>query len=189
MGKAIKSRSEKTRVGSAPKPASGRAGKKRATDTNSRRLCQHTPAIETMGAGACNKGNKAYQHIDKRHFNIAFAVVLFIWVGSLLYLLATGYAAYSAKREMLSDGERIAANLINNNGVSITGGASAVEGQLDKDQLLRLTELDYNQLKSQLGIENDFAIVLLDDNGNIIPIDGKMCIGKPGASVLGVKCE
>ncbi|HLP79073.1 MAG TPA: hypothetical protein VK158_00400 [Acidobacteriota bacterium] len=56
---------------------------------------------------------------------------------------------------------------------------------VDTDKLVELSELDYESLKAQLGIKSDFCIILLDENGNVIPINGKYGVGSENIYVDG----
>lgn len=46
------------------------------------------------------------------------------------------------------------------------------DNSVDNTKLAQLTALDYATLKSQLGLADDFCIILVDTNNNIIPIPG-----------------
>ena len=64
------------------------------------------------------------------------------------------------------------------------------DNTLTQDKLLELSEMDYSELKQQLGLSSDFYIHLEDENGNPIPISNNTyCIGSPRGQVNGVNCN
>ena len=63
-----------------------------------------------------------------------------------------------------------------------------VKGAVDPQLLEYFASMDYNNVKARLGVENDFVIHFEDENGRIIPIGNKWCIGSKNASINGVPC-
>ena len=63
-----------------------------------------------------------------------------------------------------------------------------VKGSVDPQLLQYFASMDYEQIKSQLGVQNDFVIHFEDENGQLIPIGDKWCIGSKNANVNGIPC-
>ena len=63
-----------------------------------------------------------------------------------------------------------------------------VKGAVDPQLLEYFASMDYNKVKARLGVENDFVIHFEDENGRIIPIGDKWCIGSKNASINGTPC-
>jgi hypothetical protein len=62
---------------------------------------------------------------------------------------------------------------------------------MDKIDVIRLTEFaskDYIRLKEELGLSEDFTIYFEDEQGNLVPVGDKYCIGSSRASVSGFTC-
>lgn len=73
-------------------------------------------------------------------------------------------------------------------------GRSNAVGFIDKDtvdpQLLDyFTSMEYDQIKAQLGVEGDFVIHFEDENGRVIPLGNKWCIGSDNVKVNGIPCS
>lgn len=60
-----------------------------------------------------------------------------------------------------------------------------VNTQLLKD----FTSMDYDQIKSHLGIESDFVMHFEDEKGMVIPMGDKLCVGSKSARMNGVPCS
>ena len=63
-----------------------------------------------------------------------------------------------------------------------------VKGSVDPQLLQYFSSMDYEQIKTQLGVQNDFVIHFEDENGQLIPIGDKWCIGSRNANVNGIAC-
>ena len=60
---------------------------------------------------------------------------------------------------------------------------------ISNEKLLELMNADYTELKKRLGISSDFAIHFEDENGNLLQIGGKPCMGSGYVYVNGYKCN
>lgn len=71
------------------------------------------------------------------------------------------------------------------------GNAGFLDGDIiDSRLLMQFANTDYELLKDDLGLNGeDFALMLQEQNGQIIPIDGKLCIGSGRAKVNGQRCS
>ncbi|HLP79072.1 MAG TPA: hypothetical protein VK158_00395 [Acidobacteriota bacterium] len=56
---------------------------------------------------------------------------------------------------------------------------------VNKDKLERLKEMDYESLKAELGLEDDFCIIVVSSNGTLLPIDGAYGIGSSSILIDG----
>lgn len=63
-----------------------------------------------------------------------------------------------------------------------------VKGAVDPQLLQYFASMDYEQIKAHLGVQNDFVIHFEDENGQLIPIGDKWCIGSNNATVNGIPC-
>ncbi len=71
----------------------------------------------------------------------------------------------------------------------LISGESLLNGNtVNVERLERMSRMDYSALKSELGVRSDFSVYIVDEENNIIPIDGKTCIGSPRAKVAGRQC-
>jgi hypothetical protein len=68
------------------------------------------------------------------------------------------------------------------------GVAFIIKDTVDPELLEEFTNNDYGYIKGELGIDSDFTIHFEDEKGNVIPIGGKLCFGKDGATVNGIPC-
>ncbi|MFC1648804.1 hypothetical protein ACFL1B_05080 [Nanoarchaeota archaeon] len=59
---------------------------------------------------------------------------------------------------------------------------------LNSSKLQVLAAMPYDQLKKQLGIQNDFCIYVEDQDGNIVPIGTKISFGKDTINISGRPC-
>jgi len=63
------------------------------------------------------------------------------------------------------------------------------ENSIDEKKLQAVSSLDYETLKSELGLKSDFCIHIEDENGNILNVSGSQVgIGSPRAVIGGTKC-
>jgi len=69
------------------------------------------------------------------------------------------------------------------------GPAIIVGNSIDSDMLLTLANKDYGELKSLLGVTSDFVIYFEDDEGNLVEVLEKPCIGSASARVNGYRCD
>ena len=63
------------------------------------------------------------------------------------------------------------------------------DGSIRQESLEKLTGMTYYEIKSKLGVSSDFTLYFVDENGNVVPINGKTCIGSPKAKVAGQQCS
>lgn len=66
--------------------------------------------------------------------------------------------------------------------------AVVIGDKVDSNKLKELANTPYEELKSEIGVKNDFAIYFVNGDDTIIPIGGKPCIGSPKAEVDGKRC-
>ena len=68
------------------------------------------------------------------------------------------------------------------------GVAFIVKDTVDPKLLDNFASMDYEQVKSHLGMSADFMIHFEDEEGRIVPIGGKLCFGSGDAKINGVAC-
>ena len=68
------------------------------------------------------------------------------------------------------------------------GIAFIVKDTVDPQLLEYFTKLDYETIKARLNIQSDFVIHLEDQEGMLIPMGDRFCIGSKSAKLNGVPC-
>ncbi|MBI2550206.1 hypothetical protein HYV83_03425 [Candidatus Woesearchaeota archaeon] len=68
------------------------------------------------------------------------------------------------------------------------GVAFIVKDTVDPELLEYFANMDYESVKSRLGVNGDFAIHFEDQQGRIIQIGQKLCLGSKAATINGVQC-
>ncbi len=93
-------------------------------------------------------------------------------VAVIIFLLAVGVFYFFAgtnnnhESSTLQIESKVVADKLGGDGVvSIANGTA-----LDNEKLKLLATMPYDQLKQELGLKNDFCIVLRDQEGNLIPV-------------------
>ncbi len=66
--------------------------------------------------------------------------------------------------------------------------AFIVNDTVDLQLLNNFADMDYAQIKAQLGIQSDFVLHFEDQSGVVIPMGNRMCIGSKAATVNGIPC-
>ncbi|MBI2176420.1 hypothetical protein HYU40_03690 [Candidatus Woesearchaeota archaeon] len=69
------------------------------------------------------------------------------------------------------------------------GVAFIVKDTVDLQLLDYFTRMDYETIKSQLGIQSDFVIHFEDEAGMVVPMGNRFCIGSKNAKINGVPCS
>ena len=130
--------------------------------------------------------------IDDRSAVTGFLVFLVIVI-FLFDALANQQALASSKTAPNSNpltkqvAETVASKLIVNS--RDQGGLGfVVKDIVDSKMLDYFTSLDYEQIKAYLGIDGDFVINFEDQNGNVVPMGSKLCVGSKDAQISGVPC-
>jgi hypothetical protein len=116
-------------------------------------------------------------------FDIALAVVIFI-------LTAITFFSFSNSDNTRKLGVvQSEAHYILEHAKAQNSPLQVVEGSMvDETKLSQLSSMDYEELKKQAGVSNDFCIFFEDEEGNVVLIDGKEGIGSGTINVSGVPC-
>ncbi len=122
----------------------------------------------------------------KREISGVFVATVLAVIG-LLFLFLADYSGISMEKKSYVHEEKylIEQKLINDSEVALIKYDHIIE----EESINRLSSMDYYELKSELGVKSDFSVYLVDDEGNVIPINGKTCIGSPKAKVAGKACS
>jgi hypothetical protein len=120
--------------------------------------------------------NKAPSHLDRRNL-----VVLLLGLIVVLLILVFNQASPSLSDEQ----DQIANKLIAKKDNEL---ALIVDSKVNSDKLRMFTSLSYDELKGKLGVEKDFVVYFVDENGSVLDIGGKPCFGSPKAIVAGKSC-
>ncbi len=130
-----------------------------------KRTAKRTAKKTTKRAAHVEHYNK---HSDKYNVVIAFGVILV-----LLFLFDLASSEQSRQQD-----ESII-NMIALSSPTENSIGFVINNQIDPLRLEKFAQSDYNSLKQQLGVDEDFVISLRDDEGSVIPIYGKPCVGDP----------
>ncbi|MFH1182417.1 MAG: hypothetical protein V1702_05645 [Candidatus Woesearchaeota archaeon] len=111
------------------------------------------------------------------------AMLLFI-----VFLLAVIFFLDAASSsEQAASSEEIVGKLVVS-GNEQSSIAFVVRDRVDTAKLMEFANKDYNQLKEELGVSDDFTVYFEDEQGNLVPVGDKYCIGSSRASVSGFAC-
>jgi hypothetical protein len=116
-------------------------------------------------------------------FDIALAVVIFI-------LTTITFFAFSNSDNARKLGAvQSEAHYLLEHAKAENSALQIIDGQeVDVVKLQQLALADYEQLKEESGISNDFCIYFEDEEGNVVPIDGHNGIGSSSINVSDVPC-
>ncbi|MBI2133717.1 hypothetical protein HYU11_03480 [Candidatus Woesearchaeota archaeon] len=96
------------------------------------------------------------------------AVVIFM-LASLSFFYITGKSTETKKLDALAAEAARIPDLFSQSSNNTLGFIE--NNRINKEKLDNLTAIDYQQIKSQLGLINDFCIHFEDENGNVIFIN------------------
>lgn len=114
------------------------------------------------------------------------AVVMFVIAVIMLYYLSGPATTNKQSAKLQSEAEKLPATLSSQQNLT----SVFIQGsKIDEQKLREAINLSYDNLKSLLGVESDFCIYLEDENGNIVPMEGKVGIGSPLANFSGKGCN
>ena len=100
-----------------------------------------------------------------------------------------GAAAGNAQsREIAPDAANKLISKLTVNSREDDGVAFIVKDTVDPELLEYFVNMDYEQVKRHLGINGDFVIHFEDQQGRIIQIGQKLCLGSKTATINGVPC-
>lgn len=69
------------------------------------------------------------------------------------------------------------------------GPAIVIGNTVDDSRVKKLASTDYSEIKSMVGVTSDFVIYFEDEQGNVVNIADKPCIGSSYVQVNGVNCN
>lgn len=114
------------------------------------------------------------------------AVVLFFMAAIMLFYLSEPAADSRQAGKLQRDSESLILALSSEQNTS----AVFIKGaKIDTGKLDATVNLSYESLKNQLGVDSDFCVYFEDEQGNIVPIKGKMGVGSPLANFSGRSCN
>lgn len=120
--------------------------------------------------------------------DLLIGVIIFLLAIGVFYFFANDNAK-SNESKLLVQSQIVAGKVVGD------GGENAIDGAMIKDDdLTRYATMDYAQLKTELGVQDDFCILLEDQNGGLLligdPTDHdslRVGIGKPDLLVTVTK--
>mgnify|MGYP001615977597 CR=1 FL=1 len=119
-------------------------------------------------------------------WSIDFVIAIVIFAGALIFFYSMLNPRSNVKVEELQRDASAVARQTSEEKLPLT--------ILDKDtvnetKLDSLIQRDYNSIKKEMGIKNEFCIHFEDESGNIIPIrENVVGVGSPDIKVGGVRC-
>lgn len=111
-------------------------------------------------------------------------ILILLASGILLLFLADYFRIDSDYSSVQKEKDIIAEKLMKNSDLALLKN----DGVIEKESLDKISSMDYYELKSEFGVNSDFSFYFIDSEGNVIPINGKNCIGSPKAKVAGQTC-
>ena len=133
-----------------------------------------------------HKRSKSSRRVSRqqKHNGISEGTVLALFLIFIVVLIiAFGTDSQTTKKDQI----KLLNNLIIER-EGEDGPAIIVGNNLDGDMLLKLANEDYTDLKALLGVTSDFVIHFEDENGNIVDVLDKPCIGSSSAKINGYTC-
>ena len=114
-------------------------------------------------------------------FNKAIVLLLIL---ALFVILKTTFTPQ--KTELMGEAEIVLATL--------TGGNTKVSliesDELIEEKIKNLDQMDYDEIKNIIGVQNDFCIFFEDSSGNLVKIDGiNPYIGSNKIYINGYPCK
>ena len=132
------------------------------------------------GKARASRLNTANHKTSCRKTFLIIPVLISILLGSLAVL----YFAYLKPHSLQNEQDIILKKLVSNDSeLSVI-----VNDAVDRGKVQELSKMPYDELKSRIGVQNDFAIYFVNGEENLIPIGGRNCIGSPKANVAGEAC-
>ncbi|GEM_PF-4722604 len=119
---------------------------------------------------------------------ILLAAVVAIAIYSLLPEKESGLAKTMPYTGLNQSSETILRTLVVPQQDSPRSMTVVIGDQVDSGRLQELANMPYEELKSEIGVKNDFAIYFVNGDDTIIQIGNKQCIGSPRAEVDGKRC-
>ena len=114
--------------------------------------------------------------------DIIIGVTVFVVAFIVFYILLSRTPVSDKGKELSNEGEVFINTLEAGSGeVNIS---FIRQGEIVDEEFAGFSGKNYETLKTQLGIKNDFVIHFEDEDGNIIQVGGKYCFGSPDAKVV-----
>lgn len=158
------------------------------------RTVNHSPDAANLHSGQSHKGeilingttsgNDMKKRGQSWSFDIALAVVIFI-------LTTITFFAFSNSDNTRKLGAvQSEAHYILENVKAEYSPLQIVDNQeVNEVKLQQFASADYQELKEEAGVANDFCIYFEDEDGNVIPISGSNGIGSSTINVSNVPCK
>jgi hypothetical protein len=112
-------------------------------------------------------------------------IIMFLFLAFLVAVLFIIDAIYTSEETVMT--EQVLKKLIIND-PSEEGIGFIVKERVDEEKLLTFANMDYEEIKDELGVDYDFTVYFEDEKGNLVTIGDKYCIGSPKAKIAGVSC-
>ncbi|HIG98567.1 TPA: hypothetical protein HA231_04050 [Candidatus Woesearchaeota archaeon] len=112
-------------------------------------------------------------------------VMLFVTAAILLFYLAGPVAKNRQADHLRQEAERLPSLLSSEQNLTtvLISGSQANPGNVES-----LLE-DYENLKEILGIDAEFCVYFEDENGNIVPLQGRVGMGSSLVNISGMTCN
>ena len=101
--------------------------------------------------------------------DLIIAVIVFIAVVASFYAFLSS-SGREDQAVVLQDTAKTIGRQLNCDVATESGTCFVSKGRINEQELDTLSGLDYDALKDQLGIEDDFCIYIKDIDGNLVPI-------------------
>lgn len=127
-------------------------------------------------------------------FDLLLAAGLFILAFVLFFYILSLQANPNDIRSLRTEGDLISKKIVSTKPDENTNTAFIIENKISEERLKNLSDTDYKELKSELGIVNDFCIFIVDEDGNLVNISGitgnsnSIGVGDPEVNISGIPC-
>ena len=119
-------------------------------------------------------------------WSIDFVLAIFIFVSALIIFYSILNSGSNEKAELLQKDAYLVIRETSNENLPLT---IVEKDTVNETKLDALVQKDYNEIRREIGVQNDFCIHFEDENGNVIPIkEGVVGVGSPNIKVGGVPC-
>jgi cytoskeletal protein RodZ len=97
--------------------------------------------------------------------DLIIAVIVFLLAVGIFYFF-TNERVNEGESKLVVESENAAETVLSDTDVGLLEGDAINETKLE--EMVRRSQTDYEGLKRDLGVQNDFCVVMLDENENVI---------------------
>ncbi len=118
--------------------------------------------------------------------DIIFGVIVFALIIGIFYAIIS--SDRMGRNDELYEESKAISLKFNSESTSSSEYRFVEDGAINKEKLEDLTNKDIDEIKEELGIKNKFCIYIIDQDGNLIPINNTAGIGYSDLNLSGTPC-